>query len=146
MVVRSPQRGPRVIETLLAYASGLLLMLGCFFMFTGAIGLLRFPDFYSRMHAAGITDTLATFLVISGLMLTAGWSLALFKLGLIMLFIFFTSPTASHALARSAQLSALRLGHTPASASREEELHSQTVPPLESASGTEVEAADSTRV
>ena len=103
-----------MIETLLSYTSGLLLLLGCFFMLTGAIGLLRFPDFYSRMHAAGITDTLAAFLVISGLMLVAGWSLALFKLALIMLFIFFTSPTASHALARSAQLSALRLTHTPA--------------------------------
>nr|WP_277611333.1 monovalent cation/H(+) antiporter subunit G [Microbulbifer celer] len=89
--------------------SGLLLALGCFFMLTGAIGVLRFPDFYSRMHAAGVTDTLATFLTISGLMLVAGWSLALFKLGLILLFIFFTSPTASHALARSAQHCDLKL-------------------------------------
>ena len=98
-----------MIDVLLTYASGLLLLLGVFFMLTGAVGLLRFPDFYSRMHAAGITDTLAAFLVLSGLMLAAGWSIALFKLALIMLFIFFTSPTASHALARSAQLSAMRL-------------------------------------
>nr|WP_010131689.1 monovalent cation/H(+) antiporter subunit G [Microbulbifer agarilyticus] len=102
-----------MIDVLLSYTSGLLLFLGCFFMLTGAIGLLRFPDFYSRMHAAGVTDTLATVLILSGLMLMAGWSLALFKLALIMLFIFFTSPTASHALARSAQLCALRLTHAP---------------------------------
>lgn len=98
-----------MIESVLSVVSGLLLAMGCFFMLSGAIGLLRFPDFYTRMHAAGITDTLATFLVISGLMLIAGWSLALFKLGLILLFIFFTSPTASHALARSAQHSAIKL-------------------------------------
>ncbi|MFD1217491.1 MULTISPECIES: monovalent cation/H(+) antiporter subunit G [Microbulbifer] len=98
-----------MIDSIISMLSGLLLALGCFFMLTGAIGVLRFPDFYSRMHAAGVTDTLATFLTISGLMLVAGWSLALFKLGLILLFIFFTSPTASHALARSAQHCDLKL-------------------------------------
>ncbi|MFI2809971.1 MULTISPECIES: monovalent cation/H(+) antiporter subunit G [Microbulbifer] len=89
--------------------SGLLLALGCLFMVSGAVGLLRFPDFYTRMHAAGVTDTLATFLIVCALMLQAGWSLALFKLGLILLFIFFTSPAASHALAKAAQHSPLRL-------------------------------------
>jgi len=98
-----------MIETVLALVSGLALALGCFFMLSGAVGLLRFPDFYTRMHAAGITDTLASFLIIGGLMLVAGWSLALFKLGLILLFIFFTSPTASHALAKAAQHGELRL-------------------------------------
>lgn len=98
-----------MIDSILALASGLALALGCFFMLSGAVGLLRFPDFYTRMHAAGMTDTLATFLIVGGLMLLAGWSLALLKLGLILLFIFFTSPTASHALARAAQHSELRL-------------------------------------
>lgn len=98
-----------MIDSILALASGLALALGGFFMLSGAVGLLRFPDFYTRMHAAGMTDTLATFLIIGGLMLLAGWSLALLKLGLILLFIFFTSPTASHALARAAQHSELRL-------------------------------------
>ncbi len=99
--------------------SGLALALGCFFMLSGAVGLLRFPDFYTRMHAAGMTDTLATFLVVGGLMLLAGWSLALFKLGLILLFIFFTSPTASHSLARAAQHSELRLADAQRPGSRE---------------------------
>ncbi|WP_299595307.1 monovalent cation/H(+) antiporter subunit G [uncultured Microbulbifer sp.] len=135
-----------MIDTLLSYASGLLLLLGCFFMLTGAIGLLRFPDYYSRMHAAGITDTLATFLIISGLMLAAGWSLALFKLGLIMLFIFFTSPTASHALARSAQLSALRLPHMPAEATHKNNKRTRTMATSESnTAGPEPETAVDTR-
>ncbi|WP_315857515.1 monovalent cation/H(+) antiporter subunit G [Microbulbifer agarilyticus] len=130
-----------MIDLLLSYASGLLLFLGCFFMLTGAIGLLRFPDFYSRMHAAGVTDTLATILIIAGLMLIAGWSLALFKLALIVLFIFFTSPTASHALARSAQLCALRLTQTPvekgpADAPRPVAETSAPVSKMEAAEGT----------
>ncbi|WP_255873748.1 monovalent cation/H(+) antiporter subunit G [Microbulbifer elongatus] len=132
-----------MIETLQSYASGTLLLLGCFFMLTGAVGVLRFPDFYSRMHAAGITDTLSTLLIISGLMLTAGWSLALFKLALIMLFIFFTSPTASHALARSAQLSALRLPQIPAEPAAPQVSSSSTR--ADRSSDAEPEAADSTR-
>ncbi|SDK19600.1 monovalent cation/H(+) antiporter subunit G [Microbulbifer yueqingensis] len=98
-----------MIDSLLNALSGLMLAAGCFFMVSGAVGLVRFPDFYTRMHAAGVTDTLATFLIVGALMLLAGWSLALFKLGLILLFIFFTSPTASHALAKAAQHSELRL-------------------------------------
>ncbi|SDZ80497.1 monovalent cation/H(+) antiporter subunit G [Microbulbifer marinus] len=98
-----------MIEQIVLLLSGCALALGCFFMLSGAVGLLRFPDFYTRMHAAGVTDTLATFLILGGLMLLAGWSLALFKLGLILLFLFFTGPVASHALARAAQHSEWKL-------------------------------------
>ena len=65
----------------------------------GAIGMHRFPDFYTRQHAAGITDTLCAMLILLGLGLQAGLSLAAFKLILIFLFLFLTSPTASHVLA-----------------------------------------------
>lgn len=82
--------------------SGICLFLGSFLIFTGALGILRFPDFYSRVHAAGVTETLAAFLILLGLMLQAGWSLVLFKLALILAFILITSPTASHALAKAA--------------------------------------------
>ena len=74
----------------------------------GGIGIHRFPDFYSRMHAVGITDTLCTMLILVGLGLQAGWSIAAFKLALIFVFLFFTSPTASHALANAAQHSGLK--------------------------------------
>lgn len=74
----------------------------------GGIGIHRFPDFYSRLHAAGITDTMCAMLILLGLGLQAGWSLAAFKLALIFVFIFFTSPTASHALANAALHSGLR--------------------------------------
>ena len=74
----------------------------------GGIGIHRFPDFYSRLHAAGITDTLCATLILLGLGLQAGWSLAAFKLALIFVFLFFTSPTASHALANAALHSGLQ--------------------------------------
>jgi multicomponent Na+:H+ antiporter subunit G len=74
----------------------------------GGIGIHRFPDFFSRMHAAGITDTLCAALILLGLALQAGFTLATFKLFLIFAFLFFTSPTASHALANAALHSGLR--------------------------------------
>jgi len=74
----------------------------------GAIGIHRFPDFYSRQHAVGITDTLCAMLILFGLALQAGLSLAVFKLALIFMFLFLTSPTASHALANAAMHGGLK--------------------------------------
>ena len=71
----------------------------------GGIGIHLFPDFYSRQHATGITDTLCAFLILLGLGLQAGLSLAAFKLALVFLLLFITSPTASHALANAAMSS-----------------------------------------
>ena len=73
-----------------------------FLIISGAVGVLRFPDFFTRMHAAGVTETLATTLILLGLMLLAGWSIMSFKLLLILLFILITSPVASHALTKAA--------------------------------------------
>lgn len=74
----------------------------------GGIGMLRFPDFYTRLHAAGTTDTLCAALFLLGLGLQAGLSLVTFKLFLIFAFIFFTSPTASHSLANAAMIGGLK--------------------------------------
>ncbi len=68
----------------------------------GAIGIHRFPDFFSRQHATGTTDTLCAILILLGLGLQAGWTLAAFKVALIFLFLFITSPAATHALASAA--------------------------------------------
>ncbi len=81
-----------------------LLLSGGAFGIIGAIGMLRFPDFYTRLHASGITDTLCAVLIIFGLMLQSGPSLLTVKLLLILLFLLFTTPTATHALARAAVL------------------------------------------
>lgn len=74
----------------------------------GGIGIHLFPDFYSRMHATGITDTLCALLILLGLGLQAGLTLAAFKLALVFLLLFITSPTASHALAHAAMHSGLK--------------------------------------
>ena len=76
---------------------------GSAFGVIGGIGLLRLPDFYTRLHAAGITDTLCPYLILGGLMLHAGLSLVAAKLALIVFFLFFTNPVATHALANAAR-------------------------------------------
>lgn len=88
--------------SLLDVASGALLAAGGFFCVVGAVGLLRMPDFYTRTHAASVIETLGASLVIAGLMLQAGWTLASAKLAVLWLLIFFASPTATHALAKAA--------------------------------------------
>lgn len=89
-------------------ASWILLLAGGGLGIIGGIGIHRFPDFYSRLHATGITDTLCAMLILLGLGLQAGWSIATFKLALIFAFLFFTAPTASHALANAAAHSGLK--------------------------------------
>jgi len=89
-------------------ASWILLLAGGGLGIVGGIGIHRFPDFYSRLHATGITDTLCAMLILLGLGLQAGWSIAAFKLALIFMFLFFTTPTASHALANAAAHSGLK--------------------------------------
>ena len=84
--------------------SWLLLTLGGLFVLIGGVGALRMPDLYTRMHAASVTDSLGAILVIVGVMLQAGLSLATLKLAAILLFLLFTSPTASNALASAALL------------------------------------------
>jgi len=81
---------------------GLLAGGGAFCMI-GALGLVRMPDFFTRMHAASVTDTLGAGLMLLGLMLQAGFTLVTVKLIVIGLLIFFTSPTATHALAQAAR-------------------------------------------
>ncbi len=75
---------------------------GSLFVIIGGVGLLRFPDFYSRIHAAGMTDTMGAWLILIGLMFSAGWTLVLAKLVMLLIFLVMTSPMASHALAKAA--------------------------------------------
>jgi multicomponent Na+:H+ antiporter subunit G len=86
----------------LELASWILLVAGGLFCLIGAAGVLRMPDFYTRLHAASVTDILGAGLVLLGLLLQAGWSLVALKLLVIGLLIFFTSPAATHALAAAA--------------------------------------------
>jgi len=88
--------------------SWILLTVGGAFIFIGGLGALRLPNFYTRMHAASLTDSMGSILILLGIMLQAGWSLAAFKLLAILVFLLLTGPTASYALANSALLSGLK--------------------------------------
>lgn len=88
--------------------TGILLAIGSALILIGAIGILRMPDFYTRMHPAGKADTLAQSLIMIALMFQAGLSLVSVKLFLIMVFLLFTTPTSTHAVARTAYLSGLK--------------------------------------
>lgn len=89
----------------LDYASWAFLLGGSFFLFVGGIGVLRLPDVFTRLHAAGVTDTLGAGLLTAGMCLQAGLTLVTAKLLLILIFLWFTGPISSHALAQSALLS-----------------------------------------
>jgi multicomponent Na+:H+ antiporter subunit G len=97
-----------VTAALVDALSWLCLLLGGGFCIVGAAGLLRMPDFYTRMHAASVIDTLGAGLMLLGLLLQAGFTLVGVKLLMIGLLIFFASPTATHALARAAMARGLK--------------------------------------
>ena len=97
-----------VLEYALDAVSAVFMLTGAVFVLAGAIGMMRLPDFYTRMHAAGVTDTLGAELIIIGLMFQSGWSLVTVKLALLALFVFVTSPTATHATANAAYKAGLK--------------------------------------
>lgn len=104
--------------------SGILLIAGVLLGITGAVGTIRFPNFYTRAHAASVTDTLCALCIISGLILQAGFTLVTVKLLFILLFLWYTSPAATHALVRAAHHMGLppyhRLGTKPATDIKQE--------------------------
>ena len=79
-----------------------LLILGVCFILLGVLGILRLPDFYTRLHAMGKCDTLGVALVLIALAIHTGVSLSSVKLLLISVFIGLANPTATHALGRAA--------------------------------------------
>lgn len=102
---------PEIFVMLVTAIAWILMLIGCVFLFAGGVGLIRLPDLYTRLHAAGVTDTGSTiFMLLAMLLMTIveyqnPWIAA--KLLLILFFTLFTTPTASHALAKTALLSGL---------------------------------------
>ena len=83
-------------------ASWVFLLSGSFFFIVGAIGLIRMPDVYTRMHSVSVTETLGCGLLIAGMMLQAGWTQVSGKLFILGALFFLTAPVATHALAQAA--------------------------------------------
>jgi multicomponent Na+:H+ antiporter subunit G len=85
-----------------AVAAVVLVCAGLFFHLVAVLGILRLPDFFTRVHAVGKGDTLGIGLVVLGLAVHEGWTLATAKMILIIAFYFLANPTAAHALGRAA--------------------------------------------
>ena len=97
-----------MMEVALDIASWIAFALGSFFLIVGAIGMIRLPDFWSRLHGAGVIDTAGAELILLGMAFQAGLTQTTIKLGLIGLFLFFTSPTGTHAVANAAFIAGIR--------------------------------------
>lgn len=79
---------------------GIFLMGGLFFFMVGTIGILRFPDMYTRAHGAAKCDTLGAVLSLTALMIYNGFNVISLKLLVIIVFIWLTNPTATHIIVR----------------------------------------------
>jgi multicomponent Na+:H+ antiporter subunit G len=90
--------------------SWVLFVSGGAFVFIGGLGAIRLPNFYTRLHAASLTDSMGTILILTAIMFQAGWSLATLKLITILGFLMLTGPTATYALANAALLSGMKPG------------------------------------
>lgn len=88
--------------------TAVFIAIGCFFVVVASIGVVRFPDFYSRVHPAGKADTLGQMMILVGLMVYEGFTLVSVKLLFIILFIFIANPTATHAIANAAYMAGIK--------------------------------------
>jgi multicomponent Na+:H+ antiporter subunit G len=90
------------MDLVLDILSWVFLMAGSFFSIAGGIGVIRMPDVFTRLHAAGVTDTGGAGLILVGLMFQGGLTLITVRLLLILGFLWFSSPVSTYALARAA--------------------------------------------
>ncbi|MCK4861126.1 MAG: monovalent cation/H(+) antiporter subunit G [Rhodobacteraceae bacterium] len=97
-----------VLEMVIEVISWAFMLSGSFFVIIGAVGTLRFPDFWARLHAVSITDSAGVILLFAGMCMQAGLTLITVKLIIIGVFLFITGPTATHAVANAALVSGLR--------------------------------------
>ena len=89
------------MAVVLDLVSWICILVGAAAALIGGLGLLRLPDVFARMHGAGMIDTLGLGAILVGLMIQAGFTLVTVKLVMIVVFVFFTSPMTTHALARA---------------------------------------------
>ena len=92
-------------QLLVAMFSGFFIVCGVVALLIGSLGLLRLPDVYCRIHAVGMIDTAGASFIILGMIIHEGFTLVSVKLVLIGVFLFFTSPIATHAVAQVAHKS-----------------------------------------
>jgi multicomponent Na+:H+ antiporter subunit G len=94
--------------TVLQSIGTLPMLIGGTFVLIGGIGVVRLPDFYTRIHAAGVTEVLGMILMLAGIMLWLGPSLDAAKVAAVMAFLLLSGPTSAYALANAAWLSGVK--------------------------------------
>ena len=97
-----------MMDIVIDVLSWLCILTGSYFTVIGAVGIVRFPDFWSRLHAVSVSDSGGVILLILGMCLQSGLSLITVKLIIIGVFLFITGPTATHAVANAALVTGLR--------------------------------------
>lgn len=102
-----------VVDAVLRASAVVFAVIGGFFFLVGTIGILRFPDFYSRTHAATKCDTVGAGSILVGLAILQGADAVSLKLLTLGVLVLLSSPTAGHALARAAYRSGLAIWQTP---------------------------------
>jgi len=95
--------------TLSDYISLVLLLSGAFFFLAGTVGLLRFPDIYTRLHALTKADNVGLGLVVIGLLIQAPSWAAVGKLLLIWLLVLLAGASVSHLIAKTALQRGIRI-------------------------------------
>jgi len=96
------------ISLIRTIASVISISAGLFFVLAGTLGVLRLPDFYTRLHAAGMIDTLGAEMILLGLIIQSGFTQMSLKLLIVAFFLFITSPTATHAMSYAAYKTGLK--------------------------------------
>ena len=90
------------MDIVLDILSWIFIVIGGGFCLIGGLGMIRLPDMFARMHAAGIVDTAGLMFLMLGMTFQAGLTIVTIKLLLIVLFVLYTSPVSTHALAQAA--------------------------------------------
>ena len=85
-----------------------LILVGLFFLLVAAIGVIRFPDVYTRSHAVSLTDSLGALFLLGGLALYEGFSTNLVKILVVLVLLYLLNPVIAHATVRSAYRSGLQ--------------------------------------
>jgi len=100
---------PDPLSTLINILATIMMAMGGFFMIVGSVGLLKFPDFYTRLHATGKCDTMGQILIIVGCMIYQGFDFITVKLFFVSAFYIFAGPAATHALMKAAYFTGLKV-------------------------------------
>lgn len=97
---------------------GLLLLAGLFFHAVAALGVVRMPDFYTRLHAVSKAETLGVLLTVAALIVWSGFTFTAVKVGFVAVFLFLANPTSTHAIGRAAMRTGMKPWLRPAKDAR----------------------------